>query len=699
MGIKIEKITVKNLGPIQNFSEKLGLFNLIFSSNECGKTFLTEFIIRSLFKNTKRWKFRENGSGKVTVTGLDGQSPVEFSPVSAKKLEDWWQQEEKGMPASMAELLVSKGGEASIEESDEGIGKNLIKEIFSGISLLDKIDSDANIQPTVKKAQLDGISINIANTGEGRTYRQLESEISRIDSLFEEIESKYTKGVLEAYKTEQKQLKLQAENLYKAKCHEAFVISEEIRDLNKILSRNDEGTLAGLASDVSLYERDKAEYAHKNEQFEELITRSANYEWLSRLLPLYEKFSIDPVKKPKIIFAVISAIFVVAAIIFSLFNIPIGTVISLLAASGLITYYIIRLAGSLKNAAAAKEIAELKKEFKTRTGNELTEMASLNLEIEKQRESYDNSKLLAGQLEELKTKIQSSVYLINQRFFNLTGKHIAEPDWQAALDEKKEESREINIRIGELRAKLADLAVREVEYLHEGPGIEFSYEESEKVSASLEVISSAIAEIEKNIGSLKYGICNETNDDQSIGWEHLLENLRKKRLEKQNEYDICKARIIAGILVHSEIEALRREEDEKISEGLKSETVTKPLAEITGDYKRLFLDGETLMVSDDVRDYCIGDLSTGAREQIMLALRIGFAARILKQESLFLILDDAFQHSDWKRRETLVSKLAEIAEKGWQIIYLSMDNHIKSLFDKAGKKFREQYRLIELSGS
>ena len=38
MGIKIEKITVKNLGPIESFSEDFGLFNLIFSKNECGKT-------------------------------------------------------------------------------------------------------------------------------------------------------------------------------------------------------------------------------------------------------------------------------------------------------------------------------------------------------------------------------------------------------------------------------------------------------------------------------------------------------------------------------------------------------------------------------------------------------------------------------------------------------------------------------------
>ncbi|GAG72424.1 unnamed protein product, partial [marine sediment metagenome] len=61
----------------------------------------------------------------------------------------------------------------------------------------------------------------------------------------------------------------------------------------------------------------------------------------------------------------------------------------------------------------------------------------------------------------------------------------------------------------------------------------------------------------------------------------------------------------------------------------------------------------------------------------MLALRIGFSSKLLKKDTLFLILDDAFQHSDWERRETLVKRLADIAKDGWQIIYLTMDDHIK----------------------
>ena len=81
----------------------------------------------------------------------------------------------------------------------------------------------------------------------------------------------------------------------------------------------------------------------------------------------------------------------------------------------------------------------------------------------------------------------------------------------------------------------------------------------------------------------------------------------------------------------------------------------------------------------------------------MLALRIGFTSKLLREDALFLILDDAFQHSDWQKREILINKLADIAKKGWQIIYLTMDDHIKELFDKVGKEFEAgKYNSFEL---
>ena len=161
MGIKIDKISVKDLGPIKSFTAKFGVFNLIYSRNEKGKTFLTEFIICSLFKNISRWSnLREGGKGKITISGLEERT-IDFSPSSQKKLEDYWESSEKGLPVSMAKLLVVKGGEAGIE-NDEGISKFLVKEVLSGINILDKIDKDNNISKTVKSAEI--VSSQISST-------------------------------------------------------------------------------------------------------------------------------------------------------------------------------------------------------------------------------------------------------------------------------------------------------------------------------------------------------------------------------------------------------------------------------------------------------------------------------------------------------------------------------------------------------
>jgi len=77
---------------------------------------------------------------------------------------------------------------------------------------------------------------------------------------------------------------------------------------------------------------------------------------------------------------------------------------------------------------------------------------------------------------------------------------------------------------------------------------------------------------------------------------------------------------------------------------------------------------------------------------VPLALRVGVAARILQDESLFLILDDAFQHADWDRRRAILKEMTDLVNAGWQIIYFTMDEHIQKIFDMQGKKlFGKQY--------
>ena len=53
-----------------------------------------------------------------------------------------------------------------------------------------------------------------------------------------------------------------------------------------------------------------------------------------------------------------------------------------------------------------------------------------------------------------------------------------------------------------------------------------------------------------------------------------------------------------------------------------------------------------MLVSDKDEEYPLTSMSNGAREQTFLALRMGFASIAMEGKTAFLILDDAFQHSD-----------------------------------------------------
>ena len=83
----------------------------------------------------------------------------------------------------------------------------------------------------------------------------------------------------------------------------------------------------------------------------------------------------------------------------------------------------------------------------------------------------------------------------------------------------------------------------------------------------------------------------------------------------------------------------------------------------------------------------------------MIALRMMFARRYLGDVPGFLLLDDAFQHSDWNRRELLVDHtLSLVRERGWQVFYFTMDNHLRDLFkERADNQLGVDFAYNELS--
>ena len=738
MGIKIENISVKDLGPIKKLDFSFGIFNLIFSQNEKGKTFLTEFIIRSLFKNISRWNYlRKGGSGKISVSGLEKDgSLVDFSPISKKKLEDFWQEQEKGLPASIVKLLVVRGGEAGIEDSNGGVNKFLIKEVLSGINILDKIDDDKNISRTIKAAQISNGQIIISNQGEGKRYSENKEKLDKLKKLFEEIENKYVQGVVKTYKQEKEFQKNKLDLLEKAKKHLAWEISEKLKTLQNKLNESPDNEILNVEQDISLFNRLLQSFNDKKKKFEQINNNCKEFNWLEKAFHTYKELLVNKPENQqkglsftKIITTELILTLFGLTLIFTGFysSFKFFFIIGILFIVALIAYsvFVIKKQSSqnLSQIAQFEEINNIKEEFKKKLKIELTDVALLEETLEEQKKYYNQAESLKDDLDSLEAQLDNLFNNIIEKTLSLYSS-LSEPlskslsssfsaplssstqiniknieDCQKILKILKENNAKIRNDIETYKETLIKLNVDPTDYLidFENENIVFSFEQYEKTLADYNLTDQEILSQEQGLGSLKNTICSHTGDDPSISWDELMESLRNKIWQVEEELSEINSSIAAGVIVHNVIDNLREEEDLKIKEGLQSQKVLSPLMEITKRYNKLYLDEDKLIISDNYNDFDLRDLSTGAREQVMLALRIGFSSSLLGNDTLFLLLDDAFQHSDWQKREILIEKLADIAKTGWQIIYFTMDNHIAELFEKAGKNFmQDEYRFLDI---
>lgn len=195
-----------------------------------------------------------------------------------------------------------------------------------------------------------------------------------------------------------------------------------------------------------------------------------------------------------------------------------------------------------------------------------------------------------------------------------------------------------------------------------------------------------------------------------------LERLREEHRELRRDFDRAGLREPEQVLVElrearDRLEAIDRDReagrlageifatmgeslDDRLSEALDREgphSVSRLVERVTGSYVRVERREEALTVHDaEGRSWPLPHLSRGTRDQVYLALRVGLARAALEAAELdepgFFLLDDAFLTADWERRERLVEAAADLADEGWQVVYLTCDDHLLELFEGAGSR-------------
>ena len=698
MGVRIDRIRVNRGGPLEeDFVLEPADLNLIYGHNESGKTYIVESIINLLFRTgrgaTVSWGLREwDLAGRIVVSGLHDEK-VEFT-LGSRKLDDYWT-EEAALPRDLSSLLVVKAGETRLRREGDGVGRDILKDCLSGEGILDRIER--RISATLRESTLEHGRICGANRGELKNREQLRDELEKIDTLLRDVQEGYASADIFTLQQEQARIEAEVETLQRAKRYHAGQLHNKM--LAEKLKREalpTEQDLSELEQDIRAYEEKSATADTKSTGLKELKGTTDDFIWTEKALAEYQEFVAQQVSTaPKLVYISLALAFLAGAtaVLVALLGLTIPLIVLAVLSIAFIILFLFALRRALATAGYSQELENLKAEFKSRYGTPLTDKAALEAQLDRLRKDYFNAEALSRELDEdllpdISTR-KNSISLVVQQ---LTGRSVSPQKWRKALSKVRKRITRLDESISMLDRKLASLDVPESEYPSEHPGVEWDRDRYDSLQTKLSEIRETLNEETKKLDTLKARLKEQTGT-QSTDWEELIDALGQMRDETAEAYREITAKILAKILVNDAIQEFRQEENARIAEALTREELTVPLHALTGRYNeiRQDLDRGLVLVTEEDEEFALAALSTGAQEQSLLALRIGFASIAMQGGTAFLVLDDAFQHSDWVRRENLITLVLGLVQANWQVFYFTMDDHIRDLFHTAGAQLGDEF--------
>lgn len=698
MSIHIKNINVKNLGPIPELAWNLSNLNLVYGDNERGKSYLVEFLIRCLFK-TSGWNLRKKtGTGRIEVEGLLDEI-VGFTPESSQKLEGFLTDKYIGLPPDFSKLLVLRGTKVELGEEEES-DKIMLRKYLSHKEILDKIMENA--QETVKNCSISsGYRITGDNRGRLKTRKELESKLKRIEELFTDVGNKFLGGEMKALEDKKKRLGEKYNNLEKAKRWKAYQLSEKIKELKEKADKIDEEKIDELISNVNKLKDDKREFDQDKQELKELKEVTHDYEWLDKAIGEYEKYNLGEITpKPSKWYRVSVAIMIILTAILMVFELKWFGIVTLLASVAIGFFYRREIFSYVEDTSKREELQSLKEGFRERFGEELNNLAVMYEKKESMERAYHKREILEEKLVKDEKSINSFELKLSEEISDLLKEEVEEDEWKGRLKKEERKKRNLEKGISNKKSELSGLQVDEEDHLRSKPEVKFDWDEYKEVKGELKKVKDEIQDRKGELENLKHSIIEHTKDEPTIEWMELIEKLASKRKEILEEYKEITSEIIANKSVYDVIDELYKQEDEKIQDALNSDIIKEILPKVTTRYEDIYLEDDRLMVSDPFDSFPVSEISDGAREQVFLSLRVGFAEHWFNKNKLFLILDDAFLHSDYKRRPKLVDKTLELVESGWQIICFTFDKNIVDLFKRRterNKKLSNYFRLINLN--
>lgn len=684
MPVHIEKIIAKQIGPIADIVLKPALVNCIYGRNEKGKTHLVEFIIRTLFRKDRSWALRsQSGSGSISVSGLEKKA-VSFSPASPLKLEDIWEEKGAPLPADYSKVLVVKSGDLRLGNISAGADKATVRKFLSHKELFDRIAE--RIPNNIRQAEItpNGDILNAPKQGDNKTRMVLLQDLERVNRLFREIDERYAGGRRAVLTIRRRQIERELAAQLEAKRYQAFLVSREQQRLEGQLDNLPERLIQEIKGDIRLCSQKEREIAEKRSQLHKAEAAAVHAGWLKSASAIYDGQLQRKGKVPALHLLIPAIVCTLAIAVLTLLDLKIPVYIALAAAALFWGLFLRHVVIRLSRTGVLAESARIEREFFRRFNAELSGLPELQERTDACVRSGEIAHLLRQQLDSETRSLSELKEKITAALERLAEDTVEQEQWNTLLKSREQERMRLQAALHETREKLVRLGVPPEEYRETSPAAAWNMKKTIALQRELDTLREEITAADAQLKDIWLAVLRETGDSGDT-WELQIQALREKQYRLSRDLRRIGAGIIGGRIVYDALQSIEAAEDEKLSEALRSSDVQGMLHTVTGRYSALLLQGEELAVSDEIDTFPLADLSTGARDQVMLAIRAGFARMISGRDSMFLILDDAFQHADWERRGFLIDQILQLSEQNWQIFYFTMDDHIRSLFaDKAG---------------
>jgi len=218
-----------------------------------------------------------------------------------------------------------------------------------------------------------------------------------------------------------------------------------------------------------------------------------------------------------------------------------------------------------------------------------------------------------------------------------------------------------------------DVEYDEQEYEDAEQGYEDAKEKREKLEEELEAHNQQLQSFRDRAKDLDFSIFVGERLDLEIQNMDSLRTLVKRLDEFVSAIDEDAEASRVALEIFDEIQEEEKEETAELFE--EGSRATEIFREITEErYSKVTYDNEEnqLEVEKSTGESFTPDkLSDGTRDQLYLSIRVALGEKILDGNSGFFVMDDAFLTSDSSRLKTQVDVVEQLAEQGWQIVYLS----------------------------